>query len=204
MCAPPPSAKSRLSNDELTRRAPKIDNVRGTLDWCFSDVGDRALGVDLTAAYAPCVASLMADAGMPRTMRARPCAVSIPLPRPTRGCTYPKFNGALAPGLAELDQIDEALVAVEGASSRRRNPPWVPVGADRMPALQTAHSIVECEGFRPVFGDPEPEVRAARIVVDDRLSAWGARVASQNASVNGPFSGMVLYQHSIGNLNFKT
>jgi predicted ATPase len=54
LCAPlPPGSKSRLSNDELMLRAREIDNVRAALDWCFSAGGDRALGADLTAAYAP-------------------------------------------------------------------------------------------------------------------------------------------------------
>jgi predicted ATPase len=51
--APSPSgSRSRLSDDELTRRAREIDNVRAALDWCFSASGDSALGVHLTAAYA--------------------------------------------------------------------------------------------------------------------------------------------------------
>jgi predicted ATPase/DNA-binding winged helix-turn-helix (wHTH) protein/class 3 adenylate cyclase len=54
LCAPPPpGSKSRLSNDQLTLRAREIDNVRAALDWCFSAAGDSALGVDLTASYAP-------------------------------------------------------------------------------------------------------------------------------------------------------
>jgi predicted ATPase/DNA-binding winged helix-turn-helix (wHTH) protein len=42
-----------LSNEELTRRIREIDEVRAALDWCFSPSGDIAIGVDLTAAYAP-------------------------------------------------------------------------------------------------------------------------------------------------------
>ncbi len=45
--------RSSLSNDELTRCVPEIDNVRAALDWCFSPTGDPAIGVGLTAAYAP-------------------------------------------------------------------------------------------------------------------------------------------------------
>src|SRR5262249_48403731 len=44
---------SGLSNEELTRRVREIDNVRAALDWSFSPPGDIAIGVDLTAAYAP-------------------------------------------------------------------------------------------------------------------------------------------------------
>jgi predicted ATPase/DNA-binding winged helix-turn-helix (wHTH) protein len=39
--------------DDLTRHAREIDNVRAALDWSFSSVGDAAIGVVLTAAYAP-------------------------------------------------------------------------------------------------------------------------------------------------------
>lgn len=39
--------------DELPRYVREIDNVRAALDWAFSSGGDRALGVALTAAYAP-------------------------------------------------------------------------------------------------------------------------------------------------------
>jgi tetratricopeptide (TPR) repeat protein len=37
----------------LARRVREIDNVRAALDWSFSPAGDPAIGVDLTAAYAP-------------------------------------------------------------------------------------------------------------------------------------------------------
>src|SRR5580692_9647836 len=46
-------ARSSLSDDNLARRVREIDNVRAALDWSFSPAGDRAIGVDLTAAYAP-------------------------------------------------------------------------------------------------------------------------------------------------------
>ena len=46
-------SKIRLSNKDLTRRTREIDNVRAALDWSFSPVGDAAIGIDLTAAYAP-------------------------------------------------------------------------------------------------------------------------------------------------------
>jgi predicted ATPase/DNA-binding winged helix-turn-helix (wHTH) protein len=47
------SAGSSLSDEELARRVREIDNVRAALDWSFSAAGDPAIGVDLTAAYAP-------------------------------------------------------------------------------------------------------------------------------------------------------
>jgi predicted ATPase/DNA-binding winged helix-turn-helix (wHTH) protein len=46
-------SKIRLSNEDLTRRTREIDNVRAALDWSFSPAGDKAIGIDLTAAYAP-------------------------------------------------------------------------------------------------------------------------------------------------------
>jgi predicted ATPase len=46
-------SKMRLSNEDLTRGAREIDNVRAALDWSFSRVGDPAIGIDLTAAYTP-------------------------------------------------------------------------------------------------------------------------------------------------------
>jgi predicted ATPase/DNA-binding winged helix-turn-helix (wHTH) protein len=39
--------------DDLARHLQEIDNVRAALDWSFSSAGDQAIGVDLTAAYAP-------------------------------------------------------------------------------------------------------------------------------------------------------
>jgi predicted ATPase/DNA-binding winged helix-turn-helix (wHTH) protein len=50
---PASGSGSGLSNEELTRRVREIDNVRAALDWSFSPPGDIAIGVDLTAAYAP-------------------------------------------------------------------------------------------------------------------------------------------------------
>jgi predicted ATPase/DNA-binding winged helix-turn-helix (wHTH) protein len=41
-----------VSADERTDRVREIDNVRATLDWCFSAGGDTAIGVDLAAGYA--------------------------------------------------------------------------------------------------------------------------------------------------------
>jgi predicted ATPase len=38
--------------EDMARYGREIDNVRAALDWCFSDVGDSAIGVALTAAYA--------------------------------------------------------------------------------------------------------------------------------------------------------
>src|ERR1700692_1414893 len=46
-------ARPSLSDDDLARRVREIDNVRAALDWSFSPAGDPAIGVDLTAAYAP-------------------------------------------------------------------------------------------------------------------------------------------------------
>jgi predicted ATPase/DNA-binding winged helix-turn-helix (wHTH) protein len=46
-------AGSSLSDEDLARRVREIDNVRAALDWSFSPAGDQAIGVDLTAAYAP-------------------------------------------------------------------------------------------------------------------------------------------------------
>jgi predicted ATPase/DNA-binding winged helix-turn-helix (wHTH) protein len=46
-------ARSSLSDEDLARCVREIDNVRAALDWSFSSAGDRAIGVDLTAAYAP-------------------------------------------------------------------------------------------------------------------------------------------------------
>jgi predicted ATPase len=44
---------SSLSDEDLERHVREIDNVRAALDWSFSSAGDQAIGVDLTAAYAP-------------------------------------------------------------------------------------------------------------------------------------------------------
>jgi predicted ATPase/DNA-binding winged helix-turn-helix (wHTH) protein len=41
------------TTDDMARYLREIDNVRAALDWCFSEVGDSAIGVALTAAYAP-------------------------------------------------------------------------------------------------------------------------------------------------------
>ena len=46
-------ARSSLSDENLARHVREIDNVRAALDWSFSPAGDQAIGVDLTAAYAP-------------------------------------------------------------------------------------------------------------------------------------------------------
>jgi predicted ATPase/DNA-binding winged helix-turn-helix (wHTH) protein len=46
-------ARSSLSDEDLARRVREIDNVRAALDWCFSPAGDGAIGVEITAAYAP-------------------------------------------------------------------------------------------------------------------------------------------------------
>jgi predicted ATPase/DNA-binding winged helix-turn-helix (wHTH) protein len=46
-------ARSSLSDEDLVRHVREIDNVRAALDWSFSPAADRAIGIDLTAAYAP-------------------------------------------------------------------------------------------------------------------------------------------------------
>jgi predicted ATPase len=46
-------ARPSLSDEDLARHVREIDNVRAALDWSFSSAGDQAIGVDLTAAYAP-------------------------------------------------------------------------------------------------------------------------------------------------------
>jgi predicted ATPase len=46
-------ARSSLSDEDLARHVREIDNVRAALDWSFSSAGDQAIGIDLTAAYAP-------------------------------------------------------------------------------------------------------------------------------------------------------
>jgi predicted ATPase len=39
--------------EDMARYGREIDNVRAALDWSFSSAGDAAIGVALTAAYAP-------------------------------------------------------------------------------------------------------------------------------------------------------
>jgi hypothetical protein len=39
--------------DDMARYGREVGNVRASLDWCFSSVGDAATGVVLTAAYGP-------------------------------------------------------------------------------------------------------------------------------------------------------
>jgi predicted ATPase/DNA-binding winged helix-turn-helix (wHTH) protein len=46
-------ATSSLSDKGLARHVREIDNVRAALHWSFSSAGDQAIGIDLTAAYAP-------------------------------------------------------------------------------------------------------------------------------------------------------
>jgi len=43
----------RISVDDVARFGREIDNVRAALDWSFSPTGDPAIGVALTAAFAP-------------------------------------------------------------------------------------------------------------------------------------------------------
>jgi predicted ATPase/DNA-binding winged helix-turn-helix (wHTH) protein len=48
------TVSARLPLDEwLARYASKIDNLRASLDWCFSPGGDAAIGVALTVAAVP-------------------------------------------------------------------------------------------------------------------------------------------------------
>jgi predicted ATPase/DNA-binding winged helix-turn-helix (wHTH) protein/predicted negative regulator of RcsB-dependent stress response len=49
----PQGARSSLSDDDLARHVREIDNVRAAVDWSFSPAADPAIGIDLTAAYAP-------------------------------------------------------------------------------------------------------------------------------------------------------
>jgi predicted ATPase/DNA-binding winged helix-turn-helix (wHTH) protein len=44
---------SSLSDEDMARCVQELDNVRAALDWSFSTAGDKAVGVDLTVAYAP-------------------------------------------------------------------------------------------------------------------------------------------------------
>jgi predicted ATPase/DNA-binding winged helix-turn-helix (wHTH) protein len=46
-------AGSSLSDEDLARHVREIDNVRAAIDWSFSPAGNPAIGIDLTAAYAP-------------------------------------------------------------------------------------------------------------------------------------------------------
>ena len=45
--------RTRVPTENLARYGGELDNVRAALDWSFSTSGDVAIGVDLTAAYAP-------------------------------------------------------------------------------------------------------------------------------------------------------
>ena len=46
-------SRIRPGNQDIARFAGEIDNVRAALDWSISAEGDVAIGVSLTAAYAP-------------------------------------------------------------------------------------------------------------------------------------------------------
>jgi predicted ATPase/DNA-binding winged helix-turn-helix (wHTH) protein len=48
-----PDLRSRPSAEALSRHVREIGNVRAALDWSFSPSGNAAVGVVLTAAYAP-------------------------------------------------------------------------------------------------------------------------------------------------------
>jgi predicted ATPase/DNA-binding winged helix-turn-helix (wHTH) protein len=62
LVAPNPDSRPWI-DDDLARRVREIDSVRAALDWSFSATGDVAIGVHLTAAYAPVwlYLSLMAE-----------------------------------------------------------------------------------------------------------------------------------------------
>lgn len=47
-----PGRGTSLSDEDLTRCVREIANVRSALDWSFSPLGDTAIGIDLTVAYA--------------------------------------------------------------------------------------------------------------------------------------------------------
>ncbi|MBV8589977.1 MAG: winged helix-turn-helix domain-containing protein, partial [Acetobacteraceae bacterium] len=53
-----PDFQSRVPAEDLLRYGREIDNVRAALEWSFSTSGDGAIGIDLTAAYAPVWMSL--------------------------------------------------------------------------------------------------------------------------------------------------
>lgn len=53
LCAPAGIFRGPLSVEDLAQRSREIANVRAALDWCFAADGDAAIGIDLTAAYAP-------------------------------------------------------------------------------------------------------------------------------------------------------
>ena len=48
-----PDFASSLPADELALYGREVDNVRAALDWSFSAGGNEAIGIELTAAYAP-------------------------------------------------------------------------------------------------------------------------------------------------------
>jgi predicted ATPase/DNA-binding winged helix-turn-helix (wHTH) protein len=51
-----------LSADDLARCGRELDNVRAALDWSFSSDGDAAIGVALTAAFAPIWTQILSQA----------------------------------------------------------------------------------------------------------------------------------------------
>jgi predicted ATPase/DNA-binding winged helix-turn-helix (wHTH) protein len=53
LLAPVSGFRSRLSEQGLNLCIAEIDNVRAALDWSFSPAGDQAIGIGLTAVYAP-------------------------------------------------------------------------------------------------------------------------------------------------------
>jgi predicted ATPase len=61
-----------LGPDNVARFVGELDNVRAAIDWCFSPLGDSAIGISLTAAYSPALRylHLMAES-------ADRCAVAI-------------------------------------------------------------------------------------------------------------------------------
>lgn len=51
--APPALGQPEASAEDVARRVREIDNIRAALDWAFSESGDIAIGVALTAACGP-------------------------------------------------------------------------------------------------------------------------------------------------------
>jgi predicted ATPase len=68
--SPAAGFRSRMSTEDLTHHGREINNVRAALDWAFSTHGDQAIGIDLTADYAPIWDESVAHGRMPRSVRA--------------------------------------------------------------------------------------------------------------------------------------
>jgi predicted ATPase len=48
-----PRSLGPLGSGNVARFVGELDNVRAAIDWCFSPLGDSAIGIALTAAYSP-------------------------------------------------------------------------------------------------------------------------------------------------------